>query len=180
MDLMDIRNWDPRQFGETIGYLPQDVELFPATIKANIARMRSDTSDESIFDAAEIAGIHDMISQLPQGYETFVAMDGAPLSGGQKQRLGLARAFFGMPRLVVLDEPNSNLDSAGETALAGALARAKQKCITVIAVTQRPTLLRSVDKIMLMNEGRIQALGPRDEIMPKLIGNRNQALEAAE
>jgi ATP-binding cassette subfamily C protein len=168
LDMMDIRNWDPRQFGETVGYLPQDVELFPASIKANIARMREDASDGSIFDAAELAGVHEMISELPQGYETQIAIDGSPLSGGQKQRIGLARAFFGYPRLVVLDEPNSNLDAAGEMALASALRRAKERSITVIAVTQRPTLLRSVDKIMMLSEGRIQGLGVREEILPRL------------
>ncbi len=173
LDLMDIRNWDPRQFGETVGYLPQDVQLFPGSIKTNIARLREDVSDEAIFDAAELAGVHEMISQLPQGYETQISIDGTPLSGGQRQRLGLARAFFGEPRLVVLDEPNSNLDSAGERALGAALRRAKEKGITVIAVTQRPALLRSVDKIMLLHEGRIQKLGPRDDILPSL-SNRNR------
>ena len=98
LDLMDLRNWDPRQFGESVGYLPQDVQLFPATIKANIARMREDATDEAIFDAAEIADVHEMISEFSQGYETLIGIDGSPLSGGQKQRIGLARAFFGDPK----------------------------------------------------------------------------------
>ena len=172
LDMMDLRNWDPRQFGESVGYLPQDVQLFPASIKANIARMRDDARDEDIFDAAETADVHEMISEFSQGYETVVGMDGSPLSGGQRQRIGLARAFFGNPRLLVLDEPNSNLDASGEMALARALVRAKEKRMTVVAVTQRPALLQSVDKIMIMQSGSVQAFGKREELLPLLRGGR--------
>lgn len=180
LDLMDLRNWDPLQLGENVGYLPQDVQLFPATIKANIGRMREDATDEAIFNAAEMADVHELISSFPLGYETMVAMDGSPLSGGQKQRVALARAFFNDPRLVVLDEPNSNLDTPGEAALARALIRAKQKGITVVAVTQRPSLLTSVDKIMLIRDGTVQALGTRDEILPAITGRAaNGAAPAA-
>ena len=168
LDLMDLRNWDQRQFGENIGYLPQDVQLFPGSIKANIARMREDATDADIYQAAMLADVHEMIATLPQGYETFVAADGAPLSGGQKQRIALARAFFGNPRMVVLDEPNSNLDSAGDTALARALAHAKQNRITVITITQRPSLLRSVDKILLLTNGTVSMFGARQEVMNAL------------
>ncbi|HEU4661226.1 MAG TPA: type I secretion system permease/ATPase [Pseudolabrys sp.] len=171
LDWMDLRNWDPRQFGENVGYLPQDVNLFPATIKANIARMREDATDEEIFAAAELADVHEMISEFPAGYETQVLIDGSPLSGGQKQRIGLARAFFGNPHLVVLDEPNSNLDAAGEIALARALSRAKDKNITVVAITQRPSLLQNVDRIMILKDGTAQAIGKRDDIIPLLNGN---------
>ena len=170
LDSMDLRNWDPRQFGETVGYLPQDVQLFPATIKANIARMKRTASDADVFDAAEMADVHELISQFAQGYETQVGMDGSPLSGGQRQRIGLARAFFGNPRLVVLDEPNSNLDTPGEIALARALAKAKARGTTVIAITQRPALLNSVDKIMILKDGVVGALGPRDQVMPMIFG----------
>ena len=172
LDLMDLRNWDVRQFGENVGYLPQDVQLFPASIKANIARMREDITDDLVFDAAELADVHEVIAEFAQGYETVIGMDGSPLSGGQKQRIGLARAFYGNPKFVVLDEPNANLDTAGELALGRALARARQRKITVVAITQRPTLLASVDKILVLGQGTVQAFGPRDEIMPILNGSK--------
>ncbi|QDY70785.1 type I secretion system permease/ATPase [Qingshengfaniella alkalisoli] len=170
LDLMDIRNWDPRQFGQNIGYLPQDVQLFPGTIKDNIARMRMDATDEDIHEAAVLADVHNMIANLPQGYETVVAADGSPLSGGQKQRIGLARAFFGNPCLLVLDEPNSNLDVAGDKALAKALEHAKSKGITVVVITQKPTLLSFVDKIMLLTDGRVSLFGERETVLTKIHG----------
>lgn len=168
LDLMDLRNWDQRQFGENIGYLPQDVQLFPGSIKANIGRMREDASDEDIYKAAMLADVHELISSFPQGYETMVAADGAPLSGGQKQRIALARAFFGNPRLVVLDEPNSNLDGAGDAALLRALAHAKEEKITVITITQRPSLLNCVDKILLLSNGTISMFGVRQDVLKAL------------
>ncbi|NNK77651.1 MAG: type I secretion system permease/ATPase, partial [Litoreibacter sp.] len=178
LDLMDLRNWDPRQFGESIGYLPQDVQLFPGTIKDNIGRMRQDATDEQIHRAAVLADVHDMIATLPQGYETMVSADGSPLSGGQKQRVALARAFFGNPRLVVLDEPNSNLDTAGDQALARAIEHAKANKITVVVVTQKPSLLSVVDKIMLLKDGTIALFGERQQVLKRLSENA-QAREAA-
>jgi ATP-binding cassette subfamily C protein len=172
LDLMDIRNWDPRQFGESIGYLPQDVQLFPGTIKANIARMRADATDEQVHAAAVLADVHELIASLPHGYETFVQADGFPLSGGQKQRIALARAFFGNPRLVVLDEPNSNLDTAGDKALARAIGHARENGITVVVVTQKPSLLSVVDKVMLLADGSISMFGEREPVLRKLAGRK--------
>ena len=168
LDLMDLRNWDQRQFGENIGYLPQDVQLFPGTIKANIARMREDATDEQIYEAAMLADVHEMIANLPHGYETIVAADGSPLSGGQKQRIALARAFFGNPRMVILDEPNSNLDSAGDAALMRALAHAKANKITVATITQRPSLLSCVDKVLLLVNGTVALFGRRQDVLDAL------------
>ncbi|WP_424942676.1 type I secretion system permease/ATPase [Aliiroseovarius crassostreae] len=168
LDLMDLRNWDPRQFGESIGYLPQDVQLFPGSIKENIARMKPEATDEQIHRAAMLADVHAMIANLPHGYETRVAADGSPLSGGQKQRIALARAFFGDPRLLVLDEPNSNLDTQGDQALARAIQAAKQAGITVVVITQKPSLLSIVDKIMLLADGNIALFGERQKVMEQL------------
>ncbi|MBB4439167.1 MULTISPECIES: type I secretion system permease/ATPase [Rhizobium] len=171
LDLMDLRNWDQRQFGESIGYLPQDVQLFPGTIKANICRMRDDVDDHQIYEAAVLADVHELIAGFPQGYETIVAADGAPLSGGQKQRIALARAFFGNPKFVVLDEPNSNLDTQGEAALAKALIHAKKQGITTVTITQRPALLQCVDKILVLKEGTVAMFGERIEVLQALSKN---------
>ncbi len=172
LDGAELKNWNPRQLGETIGYLPQDVELFPGTIKANIARLREDVSDAEIYRAAQLAGVHEMILRLPQGYETMIAADGSPLSGGQRQRVGLARAFFGAPKLLVLDEPNANLDVEGEKALHAALKHAKEQGIAVVLITQRLAILEAVDKVMVLQEGRVAGFGPAREIIPRLLSSQ--------
>ena len=179
LDLMDLRNWDQRQFGESIGYLPQDVQLFPGTIKANIARMRDDIDDRMIFEAAMLADVHELIAGFPQGYETVVTADGSPLSGGQKQRIALARAFFGNPKFVVLDEPNSNLDPPGEAALGRALQHAKRAGITTVTITQRPSLLQVVDKILVLKEGTVALFGERVTVLEALTKATNQGGGAA-
>ena len=145
------------------------MELFPGTIKENVCHMRDDLPDASIYEAATLTGIHDMVCQLPSGYETVLDRGGAPLSGGQKQRIALARAFFGNPALVVLDEPNSNLDSAGERALTETLARAKRRGVTVAVVTLRPALLNSVDKVLILRSGRAEAFGRPADVLHRVV-----------
>ena len=169
LDSTELRNWDRRQFGEFTGYLPQEVELFPGSIKENVCRMRTDLPDETIYEAAKFTDVHEMISHLTHGYETMLERSGAPLSGGQKQRIALARAFFGNPSLVVLDEPNSNLDAAGEQALTDTLKRAKEKRVTVIVITQRPAVLNSMDKLLILRAGRLEAFGPPSDVLLRLV-----------
>jgi ATP-binding cassette subfamily C protein len=173
LDGTDLRNWDRRQFGEFTGYLPQEVELFPGTIKDNICRMRNDLPDAKTFEAAVFTEVHDIICQLPSGYETVMERSGAPLSGGQKQRIALARAFFADPAVVVLDEPNANLDSTGEQALTDTLLRAKEKRITVIVITQRPAVLNAMDKLLVLRNGRVEAFGPPNEVLVRLVRPAN-------
>jgi ATP-binding cassette subfamily C protein len=179
LDGTDLRNWDPRQFGEYTGYLPQEVELFPGSIKENVCRMRSDLPDEKVYSAAVLSGVHDMICQLPHGYETVLERNGAPLSGGQKQRIALARAFFGEPSMVVLDEPNSNLDAAGEQALTDTLIRAKEMRVTTVVITQRPALLSIVDKVLVLRAGRMDAFGPPKDVLRRLMNGKVATAQAA-
>jgi len=166
LDGTPLKNWNEEQLGRSIGYLPQDVELFPGMIKENIARMTEGADDADIVNAAQLAGVHDMISAFFEGYETEIGMDGQPLSGGQRQRVALARAYYGDPAFVVLDEPNSNLDGFGEAALAQALTRGKRRAITTVIVTQRPAILESVDKILMLQNGRLVKFDTRDKILP--------------
>jgi len=168
LDGANLDHWVPEELGPHIGYLPQDVELFQGSVAENIARFGT-IDAEAVVDAARKAGVHEMILNLAEGYDTQIGSGGAVLSGGQRQRVGLARAIYGKPALVVLDEPNASLDAAGEEALMQALHRMRQDGQTVVVVTHRPNLLGIVDKILVMNTGAAQALGPRDQILTQVL-----------
>ena len=165
LDGMETFKWYRANFGQYVGYLPQNVDLFPGTIKDNIARMDTSASMESVVEAAQKAYVHDMILRLPNGYETECGIGNLGLSPGQRQRIGLARALYGNPRFVVLDEPNLNLDGDGERALIEALTEMKRSKISFIVVAHRPTIVSVVDKLLVMKGGLIERFGPRDDIL---------------
>ena len=179
LDGSDLRNWDPTQLGRAIGYLPQDVELFPGTIAENIARFRAEATSEDVVAAARFAGVHDLIVRLKDGYETIVQERGAPLSGGQRQRVALARAFFGNPKVVVLDEPDAALDQDGEAALVQALNNARTAGMTVIVTTQRRNILGAIDRVLVMRDGMLELYGPRDQVLARLAQNKDGQAAAA-
>lgn len=162
-----LSHYDRLELGRHIGYLPQDIELFEGSVSENIARY-SDVDAQKVIEAAQLCGVHEMILKLPQGYDTQIGVGGAILSGGQRQRIGLARAVYNYPRIVVLDEPNSNLDDVGEKALVQAIAELKKHSVTVILVTHRPAILGITDKIMLLREGVLQLYGTREEVLAAL------------
>ncbi len=164
LDGSDLAHWDREQLGRSLGYLPQDVELFPGTLRENIARM-GPANDTEVVSASKLARVHDLIQRLPQAYETGVGFGGVRLSGGQRQRIGLARAVFGRPKLVVLDEPNANLDKAGEAGLAEALRDLKAADVAVVVVGHRPSTLAQADKLLVIQNGRVAHFGHRDEVM---------------
>jgi PrtD family type I secretion system ABC transporter len=169
LDGADYVHLAPEQRGPHVGYLPQEPALFAGTVAANIARMVPRPDPERVVDAARLAGVHEMVLGLPEGYDTVLGEGGLPLSGGQRQRVALARALYGSPRLVVLDEPNSNLDPAGEAALVEALKGLKAAGATVVTVTHRPSLVAHADLVLVLEGGAVARLGPRDEVMRALM-----------
>jgi PrtD family type I secretion system ABC transporter len=168
LDGVDLASWHPDELGQHVGYLPQDVQLFNGTVRENIARLSRNNDPEAVIDAAKKVGMHETILQLPNGYDTNIGDGGAMLSAGQRQHLGLARALYGNPRLLILDEPNSNLDSVSEEALLKTLEAAKKEGITIVVITHRPSILQSADKMLMLRNGMVEMFGTRAQIMQKI------------
>ncbi len=169
IDGAELSSWDPDFLGRHVGYVAQDVRLFPGTVGDNIARL-GPRDDAMIVKAAQMAGAHEMILRLPRGYDTEIDPSRPAISGGQQQLIALARAFYGEPRLLVLDEPNSNLDRDGEAALLSALARARTAGITMIVIAHRPAIVGELDRLLVLREGRVIMAGPRAEILARTTG----------
>ncbi|MBY3085560.1 type I secretion system permease/ATPase [Rhizobium laguerreae] len=170
LDGMDVAQWAAEDRGHYVGYLPQDIELFAGTVSENICRFAklSPVVFDKVVKAAQLAGVHELIKGLPKGYLTEIGESGAVLSGGQRQRIGLARALYGDPALIILDEPNSNLDREGEEALIAALSTVKATGTTVILIAHRPNIMETVDKILILNRGQQDLFGPRDYVFNEL------------
>ena len=167
LDGRPVGGWNRTELGPYLGYLPQDIELFEGTIAENIARL-GDVDSDRVIAASRSTGLHEMILRMPRGYDTQVGEAAAMLSGGQRQRLALARAVYGQPRLVVLDEPNANLDESGEAALARAVTQLRDQGCSVVMITHRPGALMLADRLIVLQEGRVRAEGPRDEVLATL------------
>jgi PrtD family type I secretion system ABC transporter len=170
LDGNDLSHWDQDQLGRHIGYVPQDVELLPGTVAENIARFddASEARDAALIEATRLAGVQDIVQRLPDGLNTKLGPDGHTLSGGQRQRIALARAVYGSPRLLVLDEPNSNLDAIGEEGLGRTIAAMRERGTIVVIVTHRMNILAFCDQVIVMNAGTVHAAGPRDQVLDRL------------
>jgi ATP-binding cassette subfamily C protein len=164
-----LDQWPPEAFGRHVGFLPQSVELIEGTVGENIGRLDPDARPEDIVAAAKAAGVHDLIVRLPQGYDTPVGEQGRNLSGGQQQRIALARALYGSPFLLVLDEPNANLDSEGDEALTQAILGVRSRGGIVVVIAHRGSALAGVDHVLSLANGRQQAFGPRDEVLAQVL-----------
>ena len=178
LDGQPISSWDRMELGPHVGYLPQDVELFEGTIAENIARS-GNLESEKVIEAANASGLHQMILRFPKGYDTPMGEAGSLLSGGQRQRVGLARALYGMPCLVVLDEPNANLDDEGEAALQRAVLGLKERGKTVVLISHRPGIVNVADRLLILHQGEVQASGPKDAVLAALQKQREAAQLAA-
>jgi ATP-binding cassette subfamily C exporter for protease/lipase len=177
LDGADIYQWNKGELGPNIGYLPQDIELFAGTVSENIARF-GEIDAEKVVQAAQRAGVHDMILHFPEGYDTRLGDGGAGLSGGQRQRLGLARAMYGDPALIVLDEPNSNLDEVGEAALVAAIVDLRQRGKTIILITHRTSAISVTTKLLLLRDGSVQAFGPTQDVLAALQESNQKVAQA--
>jgi ATP-binding cassette subfamily C protein len=174
LDGASLEQYEPDVLGQHIGYLPQRVQLFDGTIAQNIARLRADARDEDIVIAAKKAAAHEMILKMPDGYDTLVTPTGGRLSGGQMQRIGLARAMFGDPVLLVLDEPNSNLDNEGSEALNASIRQMKAEGKSVLIMAHRPAAIKECDKLLVLEQGIRRAFGPRDEVLREMVANHRE------
>lgn len=174
LDRSELAHWRPEKLGTALGYLPQDVQLFAGTVAQNIARFQPNWDSSDVIKAAHLAQAHSMITRLPEGYDTQIGDAGTVLSGGQRQRIALARALFGDPFLIVLDEPNSNLDAEGEAGLTDAIKAATEKGCIVIVIAHRPSAIAAVDKLLYLQNGQLDTFGPRDDVLKKVRSSRGR------